>query len=138
MGVTLWVFYINKAFWFGSTQVIAGKMTGGEVLNVFFAIIIGAFSVGNAGPGITSIMTARGAAKKILDTINRQSIIDPSSTLGIFPDYMIGNIQFNNVKFHYPTREDVPILKDFTLEIKNGQQIALVGSSGSGKSTIVN
>lgn len=49
----------------------------------------------------------------------------------------MGNIRFCNVHFCYPSRADVPILSDFTLDIQSGQTIALVGSSGSGKSTCI-
>jgi ATP-binding cassette subfamily B (MDR/TAP) protein 1 len=48
------------AFWYGSTLIIAGELTGGQVLNVFFAIIIGAFSLGNAGPSFSAISCASG------------------------------------------------------------------------------
>lgn len=48
-----------------------------------------------------------------------------------------GAITFKNVKFNYPTRPDVPILKDLSLDIKPGTTVAFVGPSGSGKSTSV-
>ncbi|KAJ3207855.1 Multidrug resistance protein 1 [Clydaea vesicula] len=127
----------SLAFWYGSTLIVNGVMTGGTVLNVFFAIIIGAFSLGNAGPGISAMSVAKGAAFKIFSTIDRQSEIDSSSNLGEIPTTFTGDVEFKNIDFHYPSREDVPILKNFSLKVKTGQTVALVGSSGSGKSTIV-
>jgi ABC-type multidrug transport system fused ATPase/permease subunit len=117
--------------------IIDGELTGGQVLNVFFAIIIGAFSLGNAGPSFTAISCASGVATNVFETIERKSQIDASSPDGIMLDKVKGNITFKNVNFAYPTRKDVPILKAFSLDVNEGETVALVGSSGSGKSTIV-
>lgn len=124
------------AFWYGN-RLIPGTMSGGDVLNVFFAIIIGAFSLGNATPYIASIGTACGAAFEVFGTIDRVSAIDTSSDLGEKPAMVKGEIAFKHVKFHYPARTDVPILHDFSLTIGAGKTVALVGMSGSGKSTAV-
>ncbi|KAL2917729.1 hypothetical protein HK105_202602 [Polyrhizophydium stewartii] len=124
------------AFWYGNT-LIPDSMNAGQVLNVFFAVIIGAFSLGNATPHIAAIGTAQGAAYHIFETIDRQSPIDPSSPEGAKPESVNGSIEFNGIDFHYPTRPDVPILVNFNLKIEPGKTVALVGASGSGKSTIV-
>lgn len=112
-------------------------MQPGQVLNVFFAIIIGAFSLGNASPHIVSVATARGAAYDVFEIIDRVSPIDPSSPNGIKPETCEGNITLKNINFHYPQREDVTILQDYSLTIPCGKMVALVGMSGCGKSTIV-
>ncbi|KAJ3070700.1 ATP-binding cassette, sub-B (MDR TAP), member 4, partial [Quaeritorhiza haematococci] len=125
------------AFWYGSTLIPQGIMTGGEVVNVFFSIIIGAFSIGSAGPGLTALSTAQGAAHKIFEIIDRQSEIDYSDQKGEKPAQVKGEIVFKDVGFHYPQRPDVPILSSFSLTIKPGTTVALVGASGSGKSTII-
>ncbi|GET00767.1 multidrug resistance protein 1 [Rhizophagus clarus] len=127
------------AFWFGSILVVRGEQTGGEVLNVFFAIIMSAFSIGNASPHFSSVANALGAAKKLFAVIERVPAIDSSSNTGkkINKSEFKGHIEFKNINFHYPSRPDVPVLKDFNLTIEPGQTVALVGSSGSGKSTIV-
>ncbi|KAH9271543.1 hypothetical protein BASA83_006149 [Batrachochytrium salamandrivorans] len=85
-------------------------------------------------PGLRSCIL--GAAFKIFETIDRMSPIDPSSTTGAKPETVKGHITFNDIEFHYPTRVDVPILKNFSLTVKEGNTVALVGASGSGKSTI--
>jgi len=112
-------------------------MNTGQVLNVIFAIIIGAFSLGNASPHIASVGQALGAAQIVYETIERKSPIDPLSEEGDKPEVVKGSIQFKNIDFHYPTRSDVPILKNFILDVQPGTTVALVGQSGSGKSTIV-
>lgn len=70
--------------------------------------------------------------------IDRKSKIDPLSTEGSSFRYgMKGEIEFQDVKFRYPSRPDVQVLKNFNLKITAGQTVALVGHSGCGKSTIV-
>ncbi|KAI8915518.1 P-loop containing nucleoside triphosphate hydrolase protein [Powellomyces hirtus] len=127
----------SMAFWYGARQIRAGLMTGQEVLNTFFSLIIGAFSLGQAMPSFTSLASAQGAAFKVFNTIDRTSPIDASNPGGQRPAKVNGDIVFKNIDFHYPSRPDVPILKGFSLDVKAGSTVALVGSSGSGKSTIV-
>jgi ABC-type multidrug transport system fused ATPase/permease subunit len=124
------------AFYYGNT-LIPGDLTPGGVVNAFFAVIIGAFSLGQAGPHLASFGTAQGAAAKVFETIDRQSAIDSSSPAGQKPSSVRGEFVFTDISFHYPSRPDVPILKHFNLTVKAGSTVALVGPSGSGKSTIV-
>ena len=124
------------AFWYGN-KLIPNEMSGGDVLNVFFSIIIGAFSLGQATPYISVIGSAQGAAANVFATLDRVSPIDASSEKGEKIEKLEGTITFKKVHFHYPTRTDVPILKDFSLVVGAGKTVALVGASGSGKSTIV-
>lgn len=61
---------------------------------------------------------------------------DTEESRGTLQPPVLGNISFHNVSFSYPERPDVPILKDLTLELMDGECVAVVGASGSGKSTI--
>jgi ABC-type multidrug transport system fused ATPase/permease subunit len=124
------------AFWYGN-KLVPGTLNAGGVLNVLFAILIGSFSLGSAGPQISSIATAMGAAKIIFEIIDRKSLIDSLSDEGLKPEKVVGNIEFKNINFQYPSRPDVVILDNFNLNIESGKTVALVGTSGSGKSTIV-
>ena len=67
--------------------------------------------------------------------IDRISSINPNSNEGLKPDKMKGNIEFKDVKFSFPSRPNVPVLNGISLKINNGETVALVGSSGCGKST---
>ncbi|KAF9585320.1 Multidrug resistance protein 1 [Lunasporangiospora selenospora] len=125
------------AFWYGAGRVAAGEMTPKEVLNVFLGMVIGAFALGNIGPNLSAFANARGAAYKIFQTIDRVPVIDSSDPRGEKPENVQGHIVVKDVDFHYPSRPDVPILKKMNVEVRPGQTIALVGGSGSGKSTIV-
>lgn len=88
-------------------------------------------------PEIQAITKARSAAAKLFATIDRVPPIDSADPGGLKPDHVNGTITFEGVKFHYPSRATVPILKDLTTEFPAGQTVALVGASGSGKSTVV-
>ncbi|KAJ3146682.1 ATP-binding cassette, sub-B (MDR TAP), member 4 [Geranomyces michiganensis] len=127
----------SLAFYFGARQIRIGTMNATEVVNTFFSLIIGAFSLGQCAPSFTSIASGQGAAFKVFSTIDRVSPVDASNPGGKQPEKVEGNIVFKNVSFAYPRRPDVPILKNFDLTIKAGTTVALVGSSGSGKSTII-
>ena len=70
-------------------------------------------------------------------TIVQPSHINNNSEAGFTKDHLTGDIQFSNVHFAYPSRLDVPILKNLSFHVQSGPTIALVGSSGSGKSTCV-
>nr|CAG8573010.1 5899_t:CDS:10 [Entrophospora candida] len=127
------------AFWYGSILIVNGEENGGDILNAFFAVMIGAFSIGNAAPYLSSVSNALGAAAKIYKIIDRVPKIDSSADKGkkFAKSEFKGFIEFKNINFSYPSRPDVQVLKDFNLTIEPGQTVALVGSSGSGKSTIV-
>ncbi|KAI8806223.1 P-loop containing nucleoside triphosphate hydrolase protein [Cladochytrium replicatum] len=125
------------AFYVGSRLVLNNEMVPGDVLVVFFSMLIGAFSVIIIPPNLSSVTQARGAAYKIFATIDRVPEIDASSEAGVKPESIQGDIQFSNVSFAYPTRPDITVLHDLTVNIKPGTTVAFVGPSGSGKSTSV-
>ena len=83
--------------------------------------------MGHAGPNIQTIGTARGAAANVYSVIERVPTIDAYSDAGKKVDALRGKIELRNVKFHYPARADVTVLKDFSLTIEEGQTVALVG-----------
>ncbi|OCT75648.1 hypothetical protein XELAEV_18030832mg [Xenopus laevis] len=127
----------SLAFWYGTTLIIDGGYTIGSVLTVFFAVIIGAFAVGQTSPNIEAFANARGAAYTIFNIIDNQPKIDSFSKEGLKPDKIKGDIEFKNVIFTYPSRKDIQVLKGLNLNIPSGKTVALVGSSGCGKSTTV-
>ncbi|XP_072174900.1 ATP-dependent translocase ABCB1-like [Diadema setosum] len=140
MGLTMFIMFGSYAlaFWYGPKLVADGVISGGDVMIVFFCVMIGSFSIGNISPSITSLTAARSAAVTLFDIIDATPEIDARSSKGKKPSQMTGNIEFQGVHFTYPTRPDVPILKGIDLSIRKGQTVALVGSSGCGKSTTIN
>uniref|UniRef100_A0A671WT48 ATP-binding cassette, sub-family B (MDR/TAP), member 4 n=1 Tax=Sparus aurata TaxID=8175 RepID=A0A671WT48_SPAAU len=139
MGFTFLMIYLSYAlaFWYGSTLILSGEYTIGSVLTVFFVVLIGAFTVGQTSPNIQSFASARGAAHKVYSIIDHKPIIDSYSEMGHKLDFVKGDIEFKGIHFNYPSRPEVKILNNLTLNVKSGQTMALVGSSGCGKSTTV-
>ncbi|XP_013371477.1 PREDICTED: multidrug resistance protein 1-like [Chinchilla lanigera] len=139
IGATYLLIYASYAlaFWYGTTLVLSDEYSIGRVLTVFFSVLIGAFSVGQASPNIQAFANARGAAYEIFRVIDNEPHIDSFSTNGHKPDNIKGNLEFRNIHFSYPSRKEVKILKGLNLKVQSGQTVALVGNSGCGKSTTV-
>ncbi|XP_052575722.1 ATP-dependent translocase ABCB1 isoform X1 [Peromyscus californicus insignis] len=139
MGAAFLLIYASYAlaFWYGTSLVISKEYSIGQVLTVFFSVLIGAFSVGQASPNIEAFANARGAAYEIFKIIDNKPSIDSFSTSGHKPDNIKGNLEFKNIHFSYPSRKEVQILKGLNLKVQSGQTVALVGNSGCGKSTTV-
>ncbi|XP_021243281.1 ATP-binding cassette sub-family B member 5 isoform X2 [Numida meleagris] len=127
------------AFWYGTKLTVEEPKIYniGRVLIVFFSVLIGAFSLGQAAPNLESVANARGAAYEVYQIINKKRLIDSSSKEGYKPDKLKGEIEFRNIHFSYPSRPDITILKGLNLKVQTGKTIALVGASGCGKSTTV-
>ena len=107
------------------------------MLTVFFSVLIGGFQIGQAAPYIEALLMAKTVAGPIFKVIERVSLIDSSSKSGMRPMKVVGDICFSNVFFNYPSRPDVKILRGISLDIPSGKTVALVGSSGCGKSTCI-
>ncbi|EMC97085.1 hypothetical protein BAUCODRAFT_69121 [Baudoinia panamericana UAMH 10762] len=139
IGFLMCYVYLTYAlsFWQGSRYLVQGEMTLSDVLTILLSIMIGAFSLGNIAPNIQAFTTAVAAANKIYATIDRKSPLDPQSDEGTKLDHVEGTIELRNVRHIYPSRPEVVVMEDVNLLVHAGKTTALVGASGSGKSTIV-
>ncbi|XP_054420071.1 ATP-dependent translocase ABCB1 [Pteronotus mesoamericanus] len=139
MGAAFLLIYASYAlaFWYGTSLVLSEEYTIGQLLTVFFSVLIGAFSIGQTTPSIEAFANARGAAYEVFKIIDHKPSIDSYSNDGHKPDNIKGNLEFKNVHFSYPSRKEVKILKGLNLQVQSGQTVALVGNSGCGKSTTV-
>ena len=124
-------------FSFGTTLINEGRATAGEVINVFMSILIGTMSVAQLPPEMQAVTLGRAAAAKLYETIDRIPDIDSSYPGGLKLENVEGHITLENVNFNYPSRPNVAVVKDFSISFPAGKTAALVGASGSGKSTIV-
>ena len=139
IGGMMSVIYLNYglSFWQGSRYLVAGDMTLSDVLTIMLAIMIGAFSLGNVAPNAQAFTTSVAAAGKIFNTIDRASPLDPKSETGEKLEHVEGTVELKNIKHIYPSRSEVVVMQDVSLKVPAGKTTALVGASGSGKSTIV-
>jgi ABC transporter fused permease/ATP-binding protein len=120
--------------WYGGHQVINKDLSIGRLTSFLMYTLVVAFALGGLSDLWADFMKASGAAERIFELIDRVPVI-PSSG-GIEPARTEGRIEFESVEFSYPTRKDMPVLKGIELSIRPGEVVALVGSSGAGKSTI--
>eukprot|EP00002_Diphylleia_rotans_P014621 TRINITY_DN2848_c0_g1_i8.p1 TRINITY_DN2848_c0_g1~~TRINITY_DN2848_c0_g1_i8.p1 ORF type:complete len:1149 (-),score=251.56 TRINITY_DN2848_c0_g1_i8:291-3737(-) len=147
MGLTLLIMFSSYAlaFWYGAELIIdnvksprtGDEMTGGDVLTVFFSVLIGAMAIGQGAPNLTVIVKGRAVAKKAFGIIDRVPPINSSSDEGLKTPIVKGDIQLTNVSFRYPSRPDVKIFDNLNIKVKPGSKVALVGGTGSGKSSVV-
>jgi ATP-binding cassette subfamily B (MDR/TAP) protein 1 len=121
------------------TRVDCGNFGPSLIVTAFFSIMNTTFAFGQAFPFLKDLAEAKVAAYKIFTIIDTKSLISTYDSMksGKKLDDLKGEIKLRNVCFSYPSRLDTPILQDLSLDITAGKTIALVGSSGSGKSTIV-
>ena len=94
-------------------------------------------SLGQTSPCLNAFAAGQAAAYKMFETINRKPPMDPYDTSGTVLADIRGEIELKNVYFKYPARPDVQIFSGFSLSVPSGKTAALVGQSGSGKSTVI-
>ncbi|CAI9785561.1 unnamed protein product [Fraxinus pennsylvanica] len=125
------------AIWFGAKMILEKGYTGGDVLNVIVAVLTGSMSLGQASPCMSAFAAGQAAAFKMFEAINRKPEIDAYDTRGKILDDTRGDIELKDVYFSYPARPNEEIFRGFSLFIPSGTTAALVGQSGSGKSTVI-
>lgn len=121
--------------WYGALLVQAGDLTVGMLFSfVIYTSFIGG-SIAGLGDIYTQLQRSIGASERLLEMLNQPDEAEPASAQGI---KLSGEIKFEQVSFSYPSRADFQVLKELNFSIAPGEKIALIGQSGSGKSTIIN
>jgi ATP-binding cassette subfamily B protein len=127
---------ISVMLWIGGMDVIAGKMSGGELgAFVFYAIMV-AMSVATVAEVYGELQRAAGSATRLLELLSTQSMIVGADDPQPIQHNQESVIEFKQVDFYYPSRPDTPALNNISLVIPKGKVIALVGPSGAGKTTL--
>ncbi|CAN8311937.1 unnamed protein product [Cochlearia groenlandica] len=119
--------------WYTSTVVHKGIANGGESFTTMLNVVIAGLALGQAAPDISTFIRARAAAYPIFQMIEQKKEAKTGRKLG----KVDGEICFKDVSFAYPSRPDVLIFDKLNFSIPAGKVVALVGGSGSGKSTMI-
>jgi ATP-binding cassette subfamily B protein len=126
---------IDLVLWVGASDVIKGDLTGGDLTAFLMYAVLTAGALGSLSEVYAELQRAAGAASRCVELIATTSdIISPKNPIKITESK--GNLSFENVTFSYPARPNEHVLKDFSLDIKAGETIAIVGPSGAGKTTV--
>jgi len=126
---------IAIVLWVGGQDVLNGKITSGDLSSFIFYSVITATSLVSLSQIAGQLQSASAAAARIFELLEISSPVEESLTPTAFSGAKEISIKFENVSFSYPSRKEFAVLKNFNLEIKQGEKLAIVGSSGSGKST---
>ncbi len=126
---------ITFVVWMGARSVLAGEITYGELGQFVLYALFAATSAGTLTEMWGEIQRASGATERLIELLNAQPHVRAPASPQLLPRPSRGEIRFENVSFHYPSRPERPALSGITLDIKPGERIAFVGPSGAGKST---
>ncbi|VUC23589.1 unnamed protein product [Clonostachys rosea] len=129
---------MGLCFWQAIRMIARGEVEHpGDVFTVLMSVITASSSLTSIAPYMVDFTKATVAATELFQLMDRASSIDPFDESGEKPREVPGHVEIKNVTFSYPMRPTIPVLEDFSLNIPAGKVTALVGASGSGKSTIV-
>ncbi len=119
--------------WFGGREVLLNELSVGDLSQFLLYLMLVAIGVGSLGTLWGDFMSGVGASTRVFEILEHNSNVQDD---GQILQKMNAQIEFKNVSFSYPTRTDILVLNDLSFKMNNGETIALVGSSGSGKTTI--
>jgi ATP-binding cassette subfamily B protein len=127
---------ITLVIWGGAIQVSSGRMTGGTIAAfvLYGGLLAGAF--GNLSEVYGDLLRAAGASERLGELLDAEPAIRAPARPVKLPEPGQGELIFEHVTFHYPTRPETSALNDFNFVVRPRERLAVVGPSGAGKTTI--
>ncbi|KAJ2455862.1 hypothetical protein EV183_000478 [Coemansia sp. RSA 2336] len=130
--------FINSlVFYAGCQFIIQGWTSVEQLMNSLMATMFASMSIGMLAQVLPMLSKGATASRGIYETLDRPTAINGIDPSGGQVEKFEGNVDFNNIKFSYPIRPDTKILKGISFQAISGKSVALVGASGSGKSTSI-
>lgn len=127
---------VTGILWLGAQSVLDGTMSGGTLGQFILYAVLCATSVGALSEVWGEVQLAAGATERLVEILQVEPVIQPPANPKLLPQPARGEIAFDGVTFHYPTRPEISALSGFSLAVAPGETVALVGASGAGKSTV--
>ncbi len=128
---------ITAVLWIGAKEVVAGTLSAGTLVQFVVYAVLGAGSVGALSEVWAEVQRAAGGMSRLQELFDTQTAIERPDSPRALPVPLRGDLRFENVQFHYPSRPSAPALTSIDLHLAPGETVALVGPSGAGKSTIL-
>lgn len=129
---------VGLNLWQGSREIVELSTSISTVSTIVLSILIGTFTLVTLSPLVATIASGVAAGVEIFTTIDRESHLDPFSQDGETLETVNGDIDFKGLTFAYPLRPEAMVLRNVTFNVPAGTTTAIVGASGSGKSSLVN
>jgi ATP-binding cassette subfamily B protein len=135
--ITLVFGAIVVVLWIGGLDVVAGRISGGELAAFVFYAAVVASATGALSEIMGDLQRAAGASERLFELLDETPRITAPATPQPLPAALVGAVRFERVRFAYPSHPERPVLRDLEIAVAPGETVALVGPSGAGKTSVI-
>ncbi|KAI0802501.1 putative ABC multidrug transporter [Xylaria sp. FL0064] len=124
-------------FWVGSIFLVRGEVSAGQITTIALVVNMGAFAILRIAPSAQALISTMSSAAVVIEQMKRRSTQDPFDSSGVTLNDLKGDIEFRGVSLAYPQRQDHLVMNNISFTCPAMKTTAIVGASGSGKSSVV-